>query len=111
MSFKPPKEVAERAKRGLELRKEFGRGGTQVGLIRANQLAKRENVSLDTIKRMKAFFDRHQKNRGDGRENPPSNGWIAWELWGGDEGWAWAKEILRKEKIVGALNSLLTSKT
>ena len=52
-----PAEVAAVAKRAIALREEHRRGGTQVGITRANQLAKREVVSIDTIKRMVAYFD------------------------------------------------------
>ena len=53
-------------------------------------------MSPSTMKRMKAFFDRHQKNRGSGSESPPSNGYIAWQLWGGDSGRAWANKVVRQ---------------
>lgn len=97
--LKAPPEVAAIAKRGLALREEHRRGGTVVGATRANQLAKREVVSIDTIKRMVAYFDRHE---GDlqapaakpGHPQYPSAGRIAWDLWGGDAGRAWAKRQL-----------------
>lgn len=97
--LKAPPEVAAIAKRGLALREEHKRGGTVVGATRANQLAKREVVSIDTIKRMVAYFDRHE---GDlqapaakpGHPQYPSAGRIAWDLWGGDAGRAWAKRQL-----------------
>ena len=97
--LKAPPEVAAIAKRGLALREEHKRGGTVVGATRANQLAKREVVSIDTIKRMVAYFDRHE---GDlqapaakpGHPQYPSAGRIAWDLWGGNAGRAWAKRQL-----------------
>ena len=49
MSYKPTEAMANNAKRGLELRDKStpsNKGGTQVGLQRANQFAKRESVSL-----------------------------------------------------------------
>ena len=52
--------MAEEAKRALEWRKEFNRGGTAVGVARANQLVNRENLSERTVLRMYSFFSRHR---------------------------------------------------
>ncbi len=57
--LKPPAAVAAAAKRGLELREKFGRGGTHVGVARANQLASREAVTPKDIKTISAYFARH----------------------------------------------------
>ncbi len=67
INFKPPASVAKAAKRGLKMRakqSKSNQGGTAVGLARANQLAKRETLTPATLKRMKAFFDRHKKTKG-----------------------------------------------
>lgn len=59
---KPPEYVVQNAKRGLEIRESLPdseRCCTMVGLARANQLAKRENISIKTLKRMKSFLSRH----------------------------------------------------
>lgn len=92
-----PIAAQKAAIRGLALRKEFGRGGTLVGVKRANQLKNKENLSEKTIRRMKAFFDRHEvdKKAKGFRKNEdgyPSAGKIANLLWGGDPGYAWAKK-------------------
>ncbi len=104
ITFVAPKGAQEEAKRGLEWRREFGRGGTAVGIARARDLANGTRLSPSTMRRMKAFFDRHEvdkKGKGfsPGEEGFPSNGRIAWALWGGDPGYAWAR------KVVGQLNS------
>lgn len=93
--YKPPMNVAKEAKKGLELRKKFKRGGTSIGRGRARQLSKRKRISVGTIKRMYKFFVRHYKNR----KTPPErgNGQIAWLLWGGDAGYKWSKSVLRRE--------------
>tara|TARA_R110002110_G_scaffold27125_9_gene99028 strand:+ start:10 stop:1635 length:1626 start_codon:yes stop_codon:yes gene_type:complete len=106
---KPTREMAAEAERALEWRKEFKRGGTTVGVARANQLTARENLSNDTITRMYSFFSRHEvdkKAKGfrAGEDGFPSAGRIAWGLWGGDSGFSWStrkrKEILaEKEKL------------
>jgi hypothetical protein len=93
IDFSPPQGARESAQRGLDLRREYGRGGTAVGIARARDLARGAEMSPDTIRRMVSFFARHAQNRGDGTEVPPSNGYIAWLLWGGDAGLAWASKV------------------
>ena len=105
---KPTKGMIAEAKKGLEWRKEYGRGGTEVGVARARNISNGDNLSLDTIKRMNSFFARHEKSSkgGEGFEPGedgfPSAGRIAWALWGGDAGQTWAakkvKEIENVEK-------------
>lgn len=63
INFKPTEGMAQEAEKGLEWRKEHGRGGTEVGVARARDIKNRVNLSPDTVKRMKAFFDRHQKKQ------------------------------------------------
>lgn len=99
--FVPPPKVAAAAKEGLMLRKRFGRGGTEVGLARGRQLSARKAVSYDVIKRMYSYFSRHAVDKqGKNFFNPvkPSNGYIAWQLWGGDAGAEWAYKIRMEMK-------------
>jgi hypothetical protein len=56
----PPADVAAAAKKGLELREKFRRGGTSVGLHRAQQLAERRDVSFRDITAISAYFARHE---------------------------------------------------
>ncbi len=100
LGFKPPPEVARIAKRGLALRREYGRGGTLIGARRASQLANRSVLSVETVRRMKAYFDRHEKDLDApaakrGHPGYPSAGLIAWYLWGGTAGRRYAERILR----------------
>ena len=44
--------MAREAQKGLDMRKEFGRGGTAVGVARANQLVRKERLSPSTVLRM-----------------------------------------------------------
>lgn len=107
IDFSPPAGSRRDAQRGLDLRREFGRGGTGVGIARARDLARGANMSPDTMRRMKAFFDRHQQNRGSGTEDPPTNGYIAWLLWGGDPGRAWAEKVVRQMNAADEANKAL----
>lgn len=96
LDFTPPKDVAKAAEKGLALRSEFHRGGTSVGIARGRQLSNRDTVSPDTIKRMYSYFARHEvdkKGKNFGNEEKPSNGYIAWLLWGGDPGKKWATNL------------------
>ncbi|CCV15720.1 hypothetical protein [Mesorhizobium sp. STM 4661] len=98
-----PRTVADNAARGLRLRGIFGRGGTEVGVARATELKNRDKLSPSTIQRMVSYFARHEvdkKGRNYGNEANPSAGYIAWLLWGGDEGRAWALDL--KQKIGNA---------
>lgn len=93
INFKPPQSVANAAKRGLKLReKNYGKGGLSTqeagkqgigsGVQRASDLSNRETLSPSTVKRMKAFFDRHEKNKKvDKGKKPHEDKWhIAWCL-------------------------------
>ena len=100
--YRPPAGVAAAAKRGLEYRsKEGGGGGTEVGVARARDLSNRKSVSLETVRRMKAFFDRHEKNAKvapEAKGEPwRDRGHVAWLLWGGDAGRSWANGIMSKK--------------
>jgi HK97 family phage portal protein len=115
----PTSEMAEEAKRGLELRKKFKRGGTAVGVARANQLVAKERLSISTVKRMYSFFSRHEVDKRaegfrQGEEGYPSAGKIAWLLWGGDSGFAWSKrkrqQIMTEEDKEFALQDHVESK-
>ena len=101
IDFKPPAGVRAEAKKGLEWRDEHNRGGTIVGVARARDLSNGKNISADTAKRMNSYFARHavdKKGKGwsPGEDGFPSAGRIAWALWGGDAGEAWAGKLVRQ---------------
>ena len=101
IDFSPPQGVREEAKKGLEWRKEYGRGGTEVGVARARDLSNGKNISPETARRMNSFFARHEGNKSadgwsPGDDGFPSAGRIAWALWGGDPGKAWAAKLVRQ---------------
>ncbi len=95
MARTAPAGVAKAAKRGLELRERFGRGGTDVGVKRARQLAEGKAVNDDDIVAISSYFKRHAVDKDAkahrwGDEADPSAGYVAWLLWGGDAGERWA---------------------
>ena len=100
-----PQSATNNAKRMIEWREKYGRdvvtAGTEVGWRRASQLANRENISLDVVKRM-AQFNRHRDNaKIDPKykgEPWKDNGYVAWNLWGGTAGVDWAIREVNKLK-------------
>ena len=100
--FSPTEAMAREATRGLEWRAEYNRGGTEIGVARARDIKNRRNLSLDTVKRMKSYFARHEVDKqgqgwSPGEDGYPSAGRIAWALWGGDPGNSWANNIVDRE--------------
>ena len=102
-SHKPPKAVRDAAQRAIEWIDAglAGGGFTSVGRTRAGQLARGENISIDTLKRMKSFLSRHKVdsqalgfNRGE--KGFPSAGRVSWDAWGGDAGFAWAESTVER---------------
>lgn len=90
-----PKKASENAQAALRWAEENGWGscGTDVGKQRANQLAKGEFLSRQSIAKM-AAFERHRgnsnKSLGDGC------GRLMWLAWGGDAGVEWAQRKLKQ---------------
>lgn len=99
---KPNEGMMEEAKRGLDWREEFGRGGTAIGVARARDISNGRNLSTDTVYRMASYFARHEVDKqgqgwNKGEDGYPSAGRIAWALWGGDAGRTWAEAIVARE--------------
>ena len=90
-----PKAASENAKTALNYAEKNGWGtcGTAVGKQRANQLAKGEPISEETISRM-AAFERHRQNSE--KELGDGCGRLMWLAWGGDEGIEWAQRKLKQ---------------
>lgn len=110
INFKPPAGVASAASKGLDYREKGGGGGLTPGeageqgvgsgVARATSLKNRQNQSPETVRRMKRFFARHEKNKTIDpkyKDEPwKDKGYVAWLLWGGDPGKAWADKIVRQ---------------
>jgi HK97 family phage prohead protease len=91
--------MQEEAQRGLDWRAEFGRGGTAIGVARARDIVNGRALSLETVKRMRSYFARHEVDKAGQGWSPdedgyPSAGRIAWALWGGDPARTWADGIV-----------------
>lgn len=102
-TFKPNRQMAANAKRGLKLREKFNRGGTEVGVRRANQLAAQVALESADVKSVHSYFARHAVDK-DGKSHEwdsntdPSAGYIAWLLWGGEAGKLWSDRHASKLK-------------
>jgi hypothetical protein len=93
-TYTPTEAMANAAKRGLKLREmpsPSNRGGTAVGLARANQFANRQQVSLDVVKRTFSFLSRAAVYYKPGENTPGTQAYL---LWGGPAGLTWARNIL-----------------
>lgn len=98
-SYKPNKGMVEAAGRALEWRREYGRGGTDVGVARARNIVNGDDLSESTVKRMYSFFSRHENNKSKHYSAKETDGgptaWrIAWDLWSGNAGYSWSKRIV-----------------
>ena len=90
-----PESVSNNAKRGIELNKAVGnKCATQVGKVRAQQLANGEPVSERTIKRMFSYLSRAEVYYDQGDKE--SCGYISYLLWGGKSAKTWAESKLKQ---------------
>ena len=99
----PNEAMRKEARRGLDWRSEYGRGGTAVGIARGRDISNGENLSMDTVRRMASYFSRHEVDKKaegfrPGEDGYPSNGRIAWALWGGDAGRSWANKQISDDE-------------
>jgi len=93
-----PKGAVEAAKMGIKRNEELGnKCGTQVGKVRAQQLAQGKPISLDTVRRMRAFLIRQKGNYDLAieRKDYEACGYISYLLWGGPSALSWAEKVLR----------------
>jgi hypothetical protein len=91
-----PESVSNNAKAVLKYVEENGWGscGTEVGKIRANQLANGEPISLDTVKRMYSYLSRHEVDLDSSKGYGDGCGKLMYDAWGGKSALSWAKSKL-----------------
>jgi len=97
-----PQAAVDAARRGIELNEKNNmKCATQVGKVRAQQLVNGEKLSLDTIKRMRAFLIRQKGNYelATRRKDYNACGYISYLLWGGEAALPWAEKKLRQAGI------------
>ena len=93
--------MVEEARKALAWREEYNRGGTQVGVTRANQIINDGRLSEDTWRRVYSYLSRHEVDKqGEGftpdEDGFPSAGRIAWGLWGGDPAFTRSRKIVEQ---------------
>jgi len=94
----PTKEIQDTAQRVLDWVEENGWGscGTEVGKVRANQLAKGDNLSLETITRMFSYLSRHKKDLEASKSYDDGCGKLMYDSWGGEAALGWAEREMKK---------------
>lgn len=96
-----PSGVKNNAKRGIELNEKVNnKCATQVGKVRAKQLAQGKPISIETVKRMFSYLSRAQEYYDEG--NSEACGTISYLLWGGKAGLRWAGSKLRELDLLEA---------
>ena len=87
--------ISNNAKRGIELNLKNGnKCATPVGKIRAQQLAKGEPISVETIKRMYSYLSRAETYYDETDTN--ACGTISYLLWGGKSALSWSRNKLKE---------------
>jgi len=87
--------VANNAKRGIELNEKNGnKCATPVGKVRAQQLAQKKPISLETIKRMHSYLSRAEVYYDE--SDTSACGTISYLLWGGKSALSWSRNKLRE---------------
>ena len=90
-----PSGVKNNAKRGLELNEKVNnKCATQVGKVRAQQLAQGKAISKETIKRMYSYLSRAEEYYDEG--DTKACGTISYLLWGGKAGKRWSESKLKE---------------
>jgi hypothetical protein len=94
-----PSGVKSEAQKGLDWRREFGRGGIGPGQQTARMLVGNK-MTVARVRKMRSYLARHEVDKkgegwAPGQKGFPSAGRIAWALWGGDAGKAWSNKVMR----------------
>ena len=99
IDFKPPQgaqKAAERALRRRAQKPQSQRGMTPVGIARARDLINGVTLSPQTVRRMLAYFTRHEVDKQGSTWDEYGKGRQAWDGWGGDAGYTWAKKVVNQ---------------
>ena len=96
----PPFKAYKNAELGLKLSTQYGRGGTIVGRNYARTIVRayffKKGLTIEQIKKINSYFPRHQFDHWEIIYPIPTNGAIAWLLWGGWEMYDWTNKVRRQ---------------
>jgi hypothetical protein len=96
-TFVPPKGVQTACKRGLDIKDEYaGKGLVETTVNWARKMADGGDVDAAHIKKMHGWFARHKVDKKPNWARPPTPGYVAWMLWGGDAGQRWVNALYTK---------------
>jgi hypothetical protein len=96
-----PDAVSNNAQKGIELNKKIkNKCATQIGKVRAQQLAKKEPITVETIKRMFSYLSRAGEYYKEG--DTEACGTISYLLWGGKAGLRWSGSKLKELDLLEA---------
>ncbi len=98
-----PDSVKNNAQSVLDYVAENGWGscGTDVGKRRANDLAKGNPISLDTIKRMYSYLSRHEVDLDSSKGYGDGCGKLMYDAWGGKSALSWAESKINQVERKG----------
>ena len=90
-----PDSVKNNAKRGIELNEKVNnKCATQIGKVRAQQLAQGKAITKETIKRMFSYLSRAEEYYNE--KDTEACGTISYLLWGGKSAKTWAESKLKQ---------------
>ena len=91
---RPSAQMRANARKALKLRDAAPpsrRGMTPVGLRRASQFSRGQNVSMDVVRRTFSFLSRAKAYYKPGANTPGTQAYLGW---GGNAGLSWARRLL-----------------
>jgi hypothetical protein len=94
-----PQLIKDNAKSALDWIEETGNPYdcmTQVGKVRAQQLAQGKPISIETVKRMKAYITRHKVDLESSKSYDDGCGKLAMDAWGGVEALPWVERTIEQ---------------
>ena len=96
--------IRNNAKRGIELNDKVGnKCATQVGKVRAQQIANGEKLSVETIQRMYSYLSRAEVYYDE--TDTEACGTISYLLWGGKAALSWSRNKLRELGLLAEMEA------
>lgn len=111
LSLAPPKAVVAACKKGLKLKDDYAGKGLRPHTVEwAQHFAAGKSSEIAQARRMRAWFRRHKNDKRAGWDKPPTPGYVAWLLWGGDAGFRWVEKLVAQSEQEGTVDDAPTKK-